>query len=92
MARLTPVPFADLARRMRREVEVSQSIFDLPVAKWFFPKKELDFSASHFSGRASTPVGPAAGPQTQLAQNLVLSWLAGGRILELKTVQVNDHL
>ncbi len=92
MARLTPVPFADLVRRMRREVEVSQSIFDLPVAKWFFPKKELDFSASHFSGRASTPVGPAAGPQTQLAQNIVLSWLAGGRILELKTVQVNDHL
>jgi putative selenate reductase len=27
-----------------------------------------------------------------LAQNIVLSWLAGGRILELKTVQVNDRL
>ena len=38
------------------------------------------------------PSGPASGPQTQMAQNLVLSWLAGGRIMELKTVQVNDEL
>lgn len=37
-------------------------------------------------------MGPAAGPQTQMAQNLVLSWLAGSRILELKTVQINDRL
>ena len=27
-----------------------------------------------------------------MAQNIVLSWLAGGRIMELKTVQVNDEL
>jgi putative selenate reductase len=27
-----------------------------------------------------------------VAQNLVLSDIAGGRILELKTVQVNDRL
>ncbi|MBI3668421.1 MAG: 4Fe-4S binding protein [Acidobacteria bacterium] len=92
MASFTPVEFPDLLRRMRREVESNQAIFDLPVGKWFFPKKEFDFSARHFSHRPSTPVGPAAGPHTQLAQNIVLSWLAGGRIIELKTVQVNDQL
>lgn len=27
-----------------------------------------------------------------MAQNLVLSWLAGSRILELKTIQINDRL
>ncbi len=27
-----------------------------------------------------------------MAQNIVLSWLAGGRIMELKTVQVDDAL
>lgn len=92
MARLTPVPFPDLLRRMRREVQLSRAIFDLPVRSWFFPAKEMDFSARHASHRAATPVGPAAGPHTQLAQNIVLSWLAGGRIIELKTVQVNDRL
>ena len=71
---------------------MSGSIFDLPIRKWFVPFEGIDFSASHFSRRAATPVGPAAGPHTQLAQNIALSWIAGGRILELKTVQVNDRL
>ena len=77
---------------MRREVEVSQAIFDLPVRKWFTPDVDLDFSVRHFNRRAATPVGPAAGPHTQLAQNIVLAWLAGSRIVELKTVQVEDRL
>ncbi len=92
MAELTPVPFADLVRRMRREVETAEAIFDLPVKKWWTPDPELDFGATHFNRRAATPVGPAAGPHTQLAQNIVLSWLAGSRIIELKTVQINDRL
>jgi putative selenate reductase len=92
MATLSPVSFPDLVRRMRHEAGVSGAIFDLPQRKWFFPSEEFDFSAMHFSRRTATPVGPAAGPHTQLAQNIVLSWLAGGRIMELKTVQVNDQL
>jgi putative selenate reductase len=92
MAELTPVPFADLVRRMRREVADAEAIFDLPVKKWWTPDPALDFGATHFDRRAATPVGPAAGPHTQLAQNIVLSWLAGGRIIELKTVQINDRL
>jgi putative selenate reductase len=92
MAELAPTPFAELLRRMRLEVETAEAIFDLPVRKWWIPEGGLDFSALHFSRRASTPVGPAAGPHTQLAQNIVLAWLAGGRIIELKTVQVNDRL
>ena len=48
-------------------------------------------SGSH-SNPASTALGPSAGPQSQLAQNLVLSWLGGSRIHELKTVQILDEL
>ncbi len=92
MTTFSPIPFTNLLRRMRREVEICQSIFDLPKRDWFFPLEGFDFSAKHFSHRASTPAGPAAGPHTQLAQNIVLSWLAGGRIIELKTVQVDDRL
>lgn len=36
------------------------------------------------------PVGPAAGPHTQLAQNLLSAYLTGARIFELKTVQIID--
>ena len=89
---LQPIPLPDLVRRMRREAETAGSIFDLPVRRWWIPSGELDLSAVHFGRPASTPVGPAAGPHTQLAQNIVLAWLAGGRIMEIKTVQVNDRL
>jgi putative selenate reductase len=77
---------------MRREVRAVGAIFDLPIRKWHIPDETLDLSAVHSSRRASTPLGPAAGPHTQLAQNIVLAWLAGGRIMELKTVQINDRL
>ena len=37
-------------------------------------------------------MGPAAGPHTQLSQNIVASYLVGSRFIELKTVQIMDHL
>ena len=36
------------------------------------------------------PFGPAAGPHTQLAQNLIAAYAAGSRFFELKTVQTLD--
>ena len=39
-----------------------------------------------------TPLGVAAGPHTQLSQNLIAAWLTGARYMELKTVQVLDEL
>jgi putative selenate reductase len=35
-------------------------------------------------------VGPAAGPQTQLAPNILVAYLSGARFMELKTVQEID--
>lgn len=35
-------------------------------------------------------IGPAAGPHTQLAQNILAAYAGGGRYFELKTVQVLD--
>ena len=39
-----------------------------------------------------TPLGVAAGPHTQMAQNIIVSWLVGARFIELKTVQTLDEL
>ncbi len=92
MAELRPYPFAALITRMFRELEREQKIFDLPVAKSFFGDGQRDLSVSFHGHRASMPLGPAAGPQSQMAQNIVLAWLAGCRVMELKTVQVLDEL
>ncbi len=94
MVDLYCTPFVELVDRMRLEFASRESMFDLPRRKWFLPDPVDDTDLSvHFHGRlAGNPLGPASGPQTQMAQNLVLSWLAGSRIMELKTVQVNDAL
>ncbi|MEM7166164.1 MAG: 4Fe-4S dicluster domain-containing protein [Planctomycetota bacterium] len=92
MAELYPYSFAGLARRMFRELEEADSIFDLPRKRFFLGSPEHDYSRTFHGLRAGSPFGPAAGPQSQLAQNIVLSWLGGGRIMELKTVQVMDEL
>jgi putative selenate reductase len=92
MADLHPSPFRDLVTRMFLEPQKQQSIFDLPLKKCYRPDPTLDTSVKFHGQLAATPVGPAAGPQTQMAQNLVLSWLGGSRILELKTVQIDDQL
>lgn len=43
-----------------------------------------------FERKLETPIGPAAGPNSQLAQNIVASYYAGSRFFELKTVQIMD--
>jgi putative selenate reductase len=92
MAELYPLPFAHLVRRMFREFEKQQRIFDLPAQKFYRSHGGPDTTVEFCGMKAATPVGPAAGPQTQMAQNLVLSWLGGSRILELKTIQILDQL
>ena len=77
---------------MFRELERSEAIFDLPARKFVLGDARRDLAVRFHGQVAATPFGPAAGPNTQLAQNIVLSWLAGGRIVELKTVQVKDDL
>ncbi len=91
MTELTPVPFSVLVARLFRELTQKKAAFDLPVAR-FFQGATADLSIAVHGQRASTAFGPAAGPHTQLAQNIVLSWLAGGRVIELKTVQIKDDL
>ncbi len=89
---LTPYPFGALVRRMFLELDAQHAIFDLPARRFFGGDAGRDLSVSIHGQRASSPVGPAAGPHTQLAQNIVLAWLAGCRVVELKTVQVRDDL
>src|SRR6476659_5431394 len=93
MAELVPAPFPDLVTRLYAESQTNDSVFALPKKKWYIPDPaDPDLSVKFHRQTAGNASGPAAGPQTQMAQNLLLSYAAGGRILELKTVQINDRL
>lgn len=93
MADLHPLSFTALVARLDRELQVDDGpLYSLPRRDLWTPAPGVDVSMRHMAGRAATPVGPASGPHTQMAQNIVLSFLAGARFMELKTVQVLDEL
>jgi putative selenate reductase len=93
VAELVPAPFADLVTRLYEEPARQDALFELPRRRWYQPPESGPDLSVRFHGRlAGNPAGPAAGPHTQMAQNLLLSYVSGARILELKTVQVDDHL
>jgi putative selenate reductase len=93
MAVLVPHRFEDLLRRMYAEHAKRGAIYDLEGREmWRGASPGFDLSVENHGARAANGVGPAAGPHAQLAQNILLSWLGGARVLELKTVQILDRL
>ena len=91
-APLTPMGLGQLLERIAHEWETRNKIFDLPTARIWSPDADVDLSFEFLRRPCASPVGPAAGPHSQLAQNIVLSWLGGSRLFELKTVQILDEL
>jgi putative selenate reductase len=89
---LTPMPLDVLLGRVAYEWGTRKRIFDLPIARIFNVSEGPDLTMSFLGQPAATPVGPAAGPHSQLTENIVLSWLGGSRLIELKTVQILDEL
>nr|MBC7244321.1 putative selenate reductase subunit YgfK [Chloroflexota bacterium] len=86
-------PFDVLLRWILKEFEGNQSIFGIHRSLFYIPKKDSLYAVKDMFGHyLATPIGPAAGPHTQLAQNIVCAWLSGGRFIELKTVQIMDEL
>jgi putative selenate reductase len=82
----------ELLRRIHHEWTSRQRIFDLPSARIWKPADDVDLSFEFLGRPAASPIGPAAGPHSQMAQNIVLAWLGGSRLFELKTVQIIDDL
>ncbi|MBV7389679.1 putative selenate reductase subunit YgfK [Enterococcus alishanensis] len=83
---MRPISIDALLDWVMQEYKKSGTIFG--VRKFFKP--EGDKQISLFNEKMETPIGPAAGPHTQLAQNIVASYLTGSRFFELKTVQILD--
>lgn len=87
---MRPVPFSELLERLFGELRNQKSAFG--ISEELFYRSEGKRRIKVFSQECATPLGPAAGPHTQLAQNIITSYLAGARFIELKTVQVMDTL
>ena len=83
---MRPIPFGDLMNWAMEEYRKSGSLFGVPD-----PVKHTNGQALPIYGeKIEAPFGPAAGPHTQLAQNIIAAYAAGARFFELKTVQTMD--
>ena len=82
---MTCMPFGHIMNWIKSEKEQSGTIFG--VHKFYKAKGE---PMTIFGRPLETEVGPAAGPNSQLAQNIIASYVAGARFFELKTVQMMD--
>ncbi|HNX98363.1 MAG TPA: putative selenate reductase subunit YgfK, partial [Candidatus Aminicenantes bacterium] len=88
---LTPLSF-DVLLRWLKTGERTGNLFGIPRDLFFTPRADDPFRLEVPGATLETPLGVAAGPHTQLAQNIVAAWLCGAREIELKTVQVLDEL
>ncbi|MGD2207135.1 MAG: putative selenate reductase subunit YgfK, partial [Anaerolineae bacterium] len=85
-------PFDVLLNWILRELDANDSIFGIHRSLFHTPQPDAPYATEMFGHHLATPVGPAAGPHTQLTQNILAAWLSGGRFIELKTVQIMDEL
>ena len=82
---MTPIPFDRLMNRILTEHQEG-AVFGMQKC---YRAKNLKPNTL-FGRKLEGQIGPAAGPNTQLAQNIVASYYGGARFFELKTVQKMD--
>ena len=82
---MTPIPFDRLMNRILTEHQEG-AVFGMQKC---YQAKNLQPNTL-FGRKLEGQIGPAAGPNTQLAQNIVASYYGGARFFELKTVQKMD--
>ena len=83
---MRPMSFGHLMNWILEEYQKSGSIFGVSMPVKHSNRQALPI----FKEKIEAPFGPAAGPNTQLAQNIVAAYAAGSRFFELKTVQIMD--
>ena len=84
--KMRPMPFGHLMNWILEEYQKCGSIFGVSDPVRHSNGQALPI----FEEKIEAPFGPAAGPHTQLAQNIIAAYMAGARFFELKTVQIMD--
>lgn len=83
---MTPMSFEKLLTWILTEKKERDTVFGEHRAY----SADERFARTIFGRKLETPIGPAAGPHTQLTQNIVAAYYTGSRFFELKTVQIMD--
>jgi len=90
--RFHPISMEQLTDWVFTELEEKDSLFYVPRSAFFVPSPDHRYRLHEYGVDLDTPFGVAAGPHTQMAQNIIVSWLVGARLIELKTIQTLDEL
>src|SRR5512146_2207152 len=90
--RFHPISMEQLAHWVFTELDHKDSLFNIPRPAFFVPRRDHRYRTREHGVELDTPFGVAAGPHSQMAQNIVAAWLAGARVIELKTIQTLDEL
>jgi putative selenate reductase len=90
--KFSPTPLVKLLQIILNQYNKQKCIFGITREIFFMPLSANPFKMQRFEHLLETPIGVAAGPHTQLAQNIVSAWLCGARYIELKTIQTLDEL
>ena len=83
---MRPIPFSQLMDWIFAEYQTKGTIFGEDKLVYL----QEGGSRPIFKEKVETPFGPAAGPNTQLAQNIIAAYVTGASFFELKTVQKMD--
>lgn len=80
---MIPMEFGELIHHILEEKKMYNRIFNVTAIHTHKGSETLTLAGK----KLENPLGPSAGPHTQLAQNIVASYVGGSRFIELKTVQ-----
>ena len=83
---MTPMSFEQLVDWVLQEKKKRGTVFGQHHAY----RADGTHNRTMFGRTLETPIGPAAGPHTQMTQNIVAAYYAGSRFFELKNVQIMD--
>jgi putative selenate reductase len=75
--KMRPIPFGQLMQWMMSEYRRQGAIFGIETSQFF--RKSTTNTVKILDEKCETALGPAAGPHTQLSQNIITAYLAGGR-------------
>lgn len=86
--KMRSISFEKMLTWITTELKEKESIFGIHKNKFY--KNNSGKSIELFGEKLASPLGPAAGPNSQLTQNIIAAYLTGCRFIELKTVQIID--